>query len=478
MANDIIIDSINLGGLSDGKYQGAKNSIAAMRNLDVHTENGIIRLSRGFTNKATVVSHSKDVDAIVPDSSGYTWFFDTDGNVVMRNSSGTYSDATAVNPTGGNGVSDAKQYEDYVYYAMERRIGRFQVQSDGAGYATKADDWGTPTGTGVSDRCMAEVNEILYISAGRYIDQIESGVLTTNVLSFPTGWNITSMGVFGTDLLIGMNKTGNVDQARIVRWNTWSADNSFTSDDLIPESKISAFLPLDNYVIVAAGKRGNLYFYNGSVLAPFKKVPNDGTFNAQGEVKLNAATNFMGQMHFGISKVSGNNIPQGIYSYGSYAAGYPLVLTMPHRISTEDLTGYTGDTNVRITAMAIRDEKLLVAWMDDSSGSNVRGIDESTTTVHSSGYFDTRVINVARTESKTFSVEVAYRTIPENTDIQIWLSKDGGAFAQVDATTDALRKLKCADQDSGECTTIQVRVLLTGSSSSTPEIEQLKISFN
>lgn len=471
-ANEIIIDAINLGGLADGKYQGAKNSVAAMRNLDVHTEGGIIQLSRGFTNKATgSITHSGDFTTIVSDSEGVTWYFDDNGKVVKRAGDGAYSNVADVSPTTGDaGVSDAWQLGGFVYYSMGQSIGRFEVQALGAGYASKDDDWGTPTGT-VLNRSMTEVNEILYISAGNIIDQIESGVLTTNVLQFPTKWDITALGKFETDLLIGMNVDGTVDEARIVRWNTWSTDNSFTNDDFVEGSQINAFLPLDNAVIVSVGKRGKLFFFNGAVLKPFKTVPSNGSFDSQGEVWRNASVLFMGQLLFGFSKVSGSDIPQGIYSYGSHSEGYPLVLTMPHNISTEN------DTNVFVTAMARKAETLFVAWKDETSGT-VRGLDELVSTRHASGYFDTRVINVARNQIKDFEVDVFYRSLPSGTDIAIWASKDGGAFAEVESIKDEERDTKHTTIMTGDCSTLQIRAILTGAGANSPEVESLRISFD
>jgi len=471
-ANQIVIEGINLGGLADSKYQGAKNSVAAMRNLDVHTENGVIQLSRGLTNKATgAVAHSGDFTAIVSDSEGVTWFFDDDGKVVKRSGAGVYSTVDDISPDDGDaGVSDACQFGNYIYYVTEKRIGRFDVQALGAGYATKDDDWGILADSALN-RSLVEVNEILYISGGRFLSQVESGTLTNTILSFPVGWDISAIGKYGTDLLIGMNLEGNVDQARIVRWNTWSADNSFTNDDLIEESHVSGFLQLGNNILVSAGIRGNLYYYNGAVLEPFKKIPNTGDFDSQAEMWKNASVEFMGQLYFGMSKVSGNDIPQGVYSYGSHSSGYPLVLTMPHKISTGN------DENVFVTAMARQGATLFVAWRDENDGT-VRGIDEMTTTRHTEGYFETRVINVARNATKDFLLEVFYREISTGGDIEIWVSKDSGDFEQMETRNDDQRNTVITTAKTGECSTIQVRVVLKSINQFSPIVESLRLSFS
>ena len=460
------------GGLSDSKYVGAENSVAAIKNLSIHDELGAVRLNKAFVRKNAALFRTAPFTSIVYDNGGETWFFDEDGQVVRRATGGAYSDMAVINGTGGDGVSDAMEYIDDIYYARERRIGKFTVQSAGGGWAGRTEDWATPTGTGVWDRCMKIVNDILFISAGNVIDQVEGSTFTAAVLTFPADWKITSFGKYGTDLLIGMEKVGNSNISRIVRWNTWSTNNSFTSDDIIPESGVHSFLDMDNLSVAAIGTQGNLYYYDGFMWRRFKRIPSTAGWepDESATVKLNASTNSQGRMLFGLSGQSSSQpSPLGIYSLYSYSEGTPLVLSSPLTISTGTRE------KIEINAMEVLgDGTLVCTWADTSGGSNVYGIDEQGANMYAEGYFDTRVVTSGdRKNQKRYKATVNYREIPAGTSFEIWASVDGGVFAAMTVVVDTTRRTVYSKNFTALCTDVQFRVKWLGATTKTPIFESL-----
>ena len=463
------------GGLADSKYVGSENSVAAIKNLAIHDELGAIRLNKAFVRQNAALFRTAPFPAIVYDNEGQTWFFDEDGQVVRRDSSGDYYDMDVIAGAGGDGVSDAREFEDNLYYAREQMIGKAAVAAAGGGWAGRTDDWNAPTGTGDYERCMEIQNDILFISAGNVIDQVEGATFTKAVLTFPTGWKITSMGKYGTDLLIGMEKkgAGSTNISRIVRWNTWSANNSFTSDDIIPESGVHSFLDMDNLSVAAIGTQGNLYYYDGFVWKRFKRIPSKAGWSPdrQATVKLNASTNLQGRLLFGLSGgVTGSNQPSplGIYSLASYAEGAPLVLSSPFTISPD------VREELEINAMEVLGDGTLVTTWTNLYGTNVYGIDEQGSNMFAEGYFDTRlIVGEDRRKTKRYRATVNYREIPSGTSFEIWASVNGGAFAAMTVIVDTEHRTVYTKDFTAFCTDLQFRVKLIGSSTKTPIFESL-----
>lgn len=71
--NAIPIENLNLGGLSDSKYQGLPNSVAVLDCIDLHGEPGIIRANTTVVNERA--SDNDLIRAIVPAENDNTYFF-------------------------------------------------------------------------------------------------------------------------------------------------------------------------------------------------------------------------------------------------------------------------------------------------------------------------------------------------------------------------------------------------------------------
>lgn len=554
--NSIQIKNINLGGIADSKYQGQENSIAEMVGFDIHSEPGILKNNQKLTKESGVLIDDL-VKCILPCSDGNTYLFgSTNGKIWKRTSAGAYSlEATAAPAAGAVGIIDAREYQGYIYYTMQSRLGQVAVGAPTA-WAGRNDNWKTFANTDADYHPFQEVNQVLYIGDGKDLAQVDAGVYSASALDIKTPLRIKSLGKILTDILLGTFVNVYKVATEILRWNTWS--ESYSVSDEIPEIGINCFLKTDNFVLVNAGTKGNFYLYNGSELDNYKRIPGDWTGTKEALIHPNASCNMFGLPLFGLSNVSGNPAKQGIYSLGGYDRNYPKVLNLEWLISTGRSSG------VDIGAVEMTGTMLLVSWKDSgtitmtiatpgvvtwtahgqtngtpimftTTGALPTGITASTyyyirvidantfhlydTYAHAidtenvtgrintsgtqsgthtcanygtdyldstakvvSAYFSTRVVNVARNDSKTLSGYVGYRSLPNDASIKIYY-KNNYATDWTEGTTvvDTIRKTVYLKEAFPETNVIEIKVesnSATGANvNNAPEIEMAEFNF-
>src|ERR1035437_6881564 len=368
--NQIQIKDINLGGIADSMFQGQKNSVAEMVSFDIHSEPGIMKHNQKLTKESGATVDDL-VKRILPCSDGFTYLFgSTNGKVWKRTSAGVYTlEATVAPGAGAVGIIDAWEYQGYIYYSMQSRLGRVAVGAPTA-WAGKDDNWKTFLNTDADFHPMFEVNMVLYIGDGHNLAQVDAGVFSetaTAALDIEVPLRIKSLGKILTDILIGTFVNVYRVATQILRWNTWSV--IFSVSDDIPEIGINCFLRTDNFVLVNAGTKGSFYLYNGSQLDNYKRIPGDWTGTKEGYMHPNASCNMFGLPLFGLSNVSGNPAPQGVYSLGGYDRNYPKVLNLEWLISTGNSSG------IDIGAIELAGTTLLESRKDTTTGT-VYGVDK------------------------------------------------------------------------------------------------------
>jgi hypothetical protein len=554
--NTIQVKDINLGGIADSKYQGQKNSVAEMVGFDIHGEPGIMRHNQKLTKESGVLIDDL-CKTILPCSDGYTYLFgSTTGKIWSRSSSGVYAYVGVVAPAAGAlGVLDADEYEGYIYYSMQSRLGRVAVGAP-TNWATRDDSWQTFTNTDADFHPFKQVNQVLFVGDGKYLAQVDAGVFSANALDLAAPFRIKSLGKILTDILMGTFVNAYRVATEIFRWNTWSIDSYQSSDD-IPEIGINCFLRTDNLVLVNAGTKGNFYYYNGSQLENYKRIPGSWIGTNEATLHPNAACNMFGLPLFGLSNKSGNPAKQGIYSLGGYDRNYPKVINLEWLISNGRYNG------VDIGAIEMCGTQLLVAWknsdtitmtianpgvvtwtthgqtngtpiMFTTTGALPTGITASTyyylrvidantfhlydtyahaiDTLNTTGrititgtqsgvhtcanygidyldatakvaqaYFSTRVVNVARNDSKTLSGYVAYRSLPTDSSIKVYHKVNYAAvWTESTCVVDTIRKTVYLKEAMPEANAIEIKVESNASSTSVneaPEIEMAEFLF-
>lgn len=155
--NYIPIDNINLGGMSDSKYQGTEHSVSKLVGLDIHSEPGVVKAGQALT-KDSGATITELVKAIVPSTDGNVYFFSADsGKVWGKNiSTETYSLVHTTTPESGEAKClGASEFDGYIYWATQDRLHRISLND--------TDDWAT---NAVED--WAELNQIGDTNGGLY----------------------------------------------------------------------------------------------------------------------------------------------------------------------------------------------------------------------------------------------------------------------------------------------------------------------
>jgi hypothetical protein len=251
---------------------------------------------------------------------------------------------------------------------------------------------------------MIVQNNVLFVGDRYYVHQVEN-TLTLWALDIPREQHIKCLGKMDIDLLIGTEVDADVHRAMIFRWNTWS--ESWTIEDEIPERSINAFIPVDNYMYIIAGNRGNVYYYNGQVLELWRRVGGEFLNADTIAVYPNAVTSFNGIPMIGISNLVGDPIEQGIYSMGTVnARQFPRIFCLDY-VPSEGMEG------MDIGALCAMGNDVFMSW---KHGTDV-GIDKThSRNLYSGAYIQSRVFYRDRNVRSTYRKAVVnYHKILENT---------------------------------------------------------------
>ena len=462
----IYIRTINQGGIADSPYMGAKNSVAYMKGFDIHSSPGILKVNQKFT-KDSGNTIDDLVRAIVPSTDGNIYFFgSTSGKIWKRDSNGNYSLVATATPSAGSaGILSAVEYEGYIYYAMQNKLGRWQI---GTAWSSRNDNFATFTNGNASYHPMQIVNDTLYIGDGNLVAQVDdTHTFVANALDLQKKYIISALGKFSTDLLIGTVVSDVVNKAEVFRWNTWSV--SFSSSDPINENGILSFIEGENFVFVMAGLSGNLYYYNGQELVLFKQIP--GNYSPTNTVKMysDAWANFKGIPIFGISNKQGNPAPQGIYSLGSKNEAYPKVLNVENYISTEN------NQNIEIGAIAVVGNDIYVSWKD-SNGAVSYGVDKLDYSQKTNAELETRVMKLDGIYVNTFTKFIVnYKKLPSGTEIKLYYRTSLDDTYTLLPTVVDMKRMQVFVERQIQSAKLQLKVETISSGNAAPEIEDIVV---
>ena len=531
----IPIQNINFGGLSDGKYQGIKNSFYRDSGIDIHGEPGIIKANQKMKKSAYLAGQfTSPVVAFVDCTNGYLYGFEQNGKIWYYNGV-NWTLAYSSNLTG---VMNAYEYDGYIYVANAASLRRVKVS--GLAWAGIDSAYATFGKGNTSYKPMYGKNLTLYIGDGNFVSCVEqyefsakgtisasgtavtgvstdftnevkagdtltyydmynvpytavvqsvgsataltlvsgfstaptaklfkvkSTVFSPNALDLDEKYTITSFYEADTDLVIGTTVSAGSVECEIFRWNTYSS--TWTNSDRVPENMISAFLPMDNSIIALCGNKGQIYSYNGQIMAQFKRIFADWTGTNSMKTYANATTMNNGLPVFGLSVDAGTpGVPAGIYSLGGYSVNYPKVLNLEYVLSP------VNQSALQIYAMTTHLGVLLVSWFDGTNYGTDE-LDPSNRQITTN--FETMMVNVSREYLKTASIKVFYRSIPPTTFVKVYTSVNYGNYTELTMTTDDIRKILESEVDIADNAILQVKVEFTSSGNYSPEIEGFEI---
>lgn len=306
----LILQQIN--GLSDSKWSGRAGSVAECVGLDLHSTPGLTKVQQKLT-KESGSTVDEFVKVAIACSNGFSFWFSADsGKIWARTSGGTWSLAHTTTPAAGEAKClGAAEYNGFIIWATQSRIHLIAIADADGSWASEVEDWATFEVTDDSFHPMAQQDKTLFIGDGNQIASIDSTITASagvgfdgNALDINTPLRIKTMIDYELDLLIGTYVADTVNKTEIIRWDTVSS--SWNTSDSIEEVGINAFIRDDNFVYVNAGRAGNLYFYNGVELVPFKRIPGSFSTTEYGTVHPGSTANFKGIPVFGFSNGAGN----------------------------------------------------------------------------------------------------------------------------------------------------------------------------
>jgi len=459
-------------GLADSKWSGIFGSFYRSVGIDGHSNPGTVTVHQKLT-KESGSTVTELVKVRVACSNGYTfWFSSESGKIWARTSGGSWSLAlTTTAGAGGVNCLGAMEFNGYIYWATESRLHRIAIANADDAWTGEALNWATFGVTNSLYHPMAIQDLTLFIGDGNRLASVTSaGVFNSNALDILSPHIIKTITDYEIDLLIGTvtSTATTVNKTSVIRWDCVST--SWNTSDPIEEVGINAFIRDDNYMYVNAGRAGNIYFYNGEKLEPFKKVPGSYSSTAYGSVHPSAVGNYKGIPIFGFSNGTGNPALQGVYSFGSYSSEYSKVLDLSWVISADAVS------SIEIGAILVADFDILVAWKSGSSY-GVDKIDYSNK--YASAYFETKKLEQSRRDIvKTLqSVSAYYDSLPASTGITFYYDVNNAGYVAMTSVTDSKLARVYADLSVPDVGSLQIKVAFTVSSNSAPVLEALGIEI-
>jgi len=466
-------------GLSDSLFSGVRNSFYKMVGIDIHSKPGAFTVNQKLTKHSdTTITALCRVTIPVSDGSKL-WFSYTNGKI-WRESGGTYTLVYTLNAVGGGvpevgagttGCLGAKEYNSFIYWATQSRLHRIAVANIGSAASWTSNaipNWQTFSITDAEFHPMVIQNASLFIGDGNYVSSVGStAAFTPNALNIVAPTRIKCMAPTDIDLVIGTIIATSVNFCWIIRWDT--VQTAWQYSEPVWENGINSFLWDGSVLLAQAGTYGKLYYYDGSRLQDYKRIPGDWSPTKYGEIFPNATGILRGIPIFGFSNGSGNPCEQGIYSIGSYSKDYSKVLSLDYVIS-EDVV-----SSISIGAIIVDGQNVYVSWQNGSTF----GIDKlDYSAKYGSAYLETlRITPDAVGSVQTARVFANYQSLPAGTTIT-FSYKENNAASYVDlATVNDTEGKRLYAELTIEARVYQFKAAIAVSTNDAPVFELLGVEF-
>lgn len=309
----------------------------------------------------------------------------------------------------------------------------------------------------------------LFIGDGYQVAVVDmNGTFNANALDIATPNRIKCLIDYELDLLIGTYIADTVEKAELIRWDTVST--AWNVSDPVNEAGINAFIHDENVMLVSAGKRGNIYFYNGEKLERYLPIPGDYSNTATAVIHPGSVATFNGFPVFGVSNGTGNPVKQGVYALGSYSRNYNKSLTLDWVISQNVTSG------IEIGAMLAINGLLYAAWKNGV----MYGIDRlDVNNKYTGAYFDTRMLfpNQRTTDKSLAEVSAFYNSLPTGTGFTFSYSVNGGAFVAMTSVTNTVINEVRSQLSVPGVGSLQIRCAFDVSGNSAPTMELLTVEI-
>ena len=469
MANPILWQRWN--GISDSLWSGVKNSFYKLRGVDIHSAPGSITVHQRLDkDSGTTIDALCRVVVAVSDGSKL-WFSYTSGKI-WRESGGTYTLVYTTSPAAGTaGCLGAAEFNAFIYWATQSRLHRIST----ANIATAQNwtdnavpNWKTFSATDADFHPMVVTNAALFIGDANQVAKVDSAAAFTGTgnLNLVAPIRIKTMAALDIDIVIGTLIATSVNYCHVIRWDTVLTTWQFMEP--VWENGVNAFLWTGTVLLAQAGTSGNWYYYDGQFLRPYKRIPGTWSPTQRAEVYPQAVGMLRGVPIFGLTNLAWNAADQGIYSFGNYSKDYPVVLSGPDFIISENVV-----EAVTIGAIIVDGQDLYVSWAEGADFA----VDQLNYSVkYGAAFLETPRITLDAEKLVTlYRFFANYQSLPSGTSLAFLYKKNNDASYNALTEVDDTNIAQVYAEEAVEARAIQFRIEFTVSSNNAPVVEAMGI---
>lgn len=477
----ILFNKFNAVGVGHNKYSDAYHKIVG---LDIHTDPGALIVAQAL------VKDSADINEpclTLFCTNGNSYHFSTStGKIWQRDPSGVVVLVYTTVPTSGSPACvGVDEYQSYIYWATSGFLHRIPVSNATGVWSTGlAPNW--DTFINATEHPMKEVNDVLYMTDGDKIDQVDAGAFTSNAFDLPVRYQATCLCRDGTNLVIGTKQSSLLAPCGIFVWDTYTG--SFTFEDDIPEVSIQSIIQADNIVLIFPNKSHYIYYLNGDRAEIFTRIPFANSIRSPLTVNNyypNANVNnqycaaiYRGNTYIGVSDI--NSEASGVWIFGRHTPDTNLVFSLQNPVSKVDTDGYPQFNKININSICVADHFnsiiLFVSWTDTDSGLSYLDV-TSPTQRYTKAYIDTKLIFPDAENSTTFKKAWAdYESLPVGSSIDMKLNKNHSTYGSALTPTIDSDHMRVDYNIGAENTkVVQVRLEFTSDDNNSPKVHQFGI---
>jgi len=425
-----------------GRSRADQQGFAYLKNCDVHSEVGFIQpqLALETDNRSNVPT---EACIFCKTPAGTIYAFSTTSGKIWKLTNGSTWTLVLTNSvtTGHRGASYyggavSKGSPARVYFATATSLGYFTAETQASpNYTWKTVGAGTLSNSDY--RPMEEVNLTLFIGNGLNVASINSNsTWNKSALDVPKNATVTALANVGVDLLVGTAIGNQVNHCSAFLWDTYS--DSWTIEDVVPEVSVNCFIKNDEIVFAQCGNSGQLYYWNGSSMVKFRKIPNTTTgvapYNSQW---LNGGCLF----------AANGNI------FSIYREDQDLPYALVHEYTT-----VSGNVNALMTY----GPTLIVSAGTHINKTGTDYADAEITTPEVTGNVDKIIVN--------------YDTIETGASIEIDVQIDqDGSYTSKTVITDVIKRVAYFDGGLGDVNFMQGRITLNSNGANKVKIRSIQI---
>jgi len=308
------------GGMTLNEDLGREDQFHIGYGLDFTSKPGRLTCGPDWTRMQYNASYDipTQFNWILPTSNHNLYFGGEDGKIYKQTDLGTIDVAHTSTDTGA--VKGMEEYKDYLYWAQNTTIGRYDLSS------TWTDSWQTGLSDSTFHPMKVSADNKLYIGHRNLIASYDGTTFTSNALDLPSDWEVKCLEDFGYRYLaIGATLTTSSAapiRTKIFLWDRTSS--SWNDEIIIPENDIWAMRFVSGYLWILAGESSNIYVVpeasrRATKMWTFRKETQDNLIVYPG-----AVTHRRGTIYFALSDTNPTSDyasdvhsqnPTGIYSF-------------------------------------------------------------------------------------------------------------------------------------------------------------------